>query len=160
MLFAGTWLNPIRTDIWVQSWSVQTRELSPLLWEPPPSMPSGVREWGPSPPPGQWPQIPQAQRHIHCKVGSRNPEARLSLHRKHMLCIWRGGVEGPCHCLDTATFKEARNIKIFFYLLLTKFVVQLLIHVRLFETLWTETRQVPHPSLSPKGCSNSCPLSQ
>lgn len=65
---------------------------------------------------GSRPQIPQAQKTGHCKVGRRNPEALLSLCRKHMLCVWRDGVEGPYHCLDTETFKEARNIKFIFFL--------------------------------------------
>ena len=38
-------------------------------------------------------------------------------------------------------------------------VVQSLIHVWLFVTPWTATRQASCPSLSPWVCSNSCPLS-
>ena len=37
-------------------------------------------------------------------------------------------------------------------------VVQLLSRVQLFETLWTATCQASLSSLSPRVCSNSCPL--
>ena len=33
-------------------------------------------------------------------------------------------------------------------------------HVWLFATPWTAAHKVPCPSLSPRACSNSCPLSQ
>ena len=33
-------------------------------------------------------------------------------------------------------------------------------HVQLFVTPWTAARQAPCPPLSPRVCSNSCPLSQ
>ena len=39
-------------------------------------------------------------------------------------------------------------------------VVQLLSHVRLFETAWTATHQASCPSLSPAVCSDSGPLNQ
>ena len=39
-------------------------------------------------------------------------------------------------------------------------VVQLLSHVQLFSTPWTAAHQLPCLSLSPRACSNSCPLSQ
>ena len=38
--------------------------------------------------------------------------------------------------------------------------VQSLSHVWLFATPWTAALQVPCPSLSPRVCSNSCPLSR
>ena len=38
--------------------------------------------------------------------------------------------------------------------------VQLLNHVRLFATPWTAACQLPCPSLSPRGCSDSCTLSR
>ena len=37
--------------------------------------------------------------------------------------------------------------------------VQLLSHVQLFVTSWTEARQASCPSQTPRACSNSCPLS-
>ena len=40
------------------------------------------------------------------------------------------------------------------------FAVQLLSHVRLFVTPWTAAARLPCPSLSPRVCLNSCPLSQ
>ena len=40
------------------------------------------------------------------------------------------------------------------------FVVQLLSCVRLFLTPWAAACQAPCPLLSPRACSNSCPLSQ
>ena len=39
-------------------------------------------------------------------------------------------------------------------------VVQSLSHVWLFETPWMHHARFPHPSQSPRVCSNSCPLSQ
>ena len=39
-------------------------------------------------------------------------------------------------------------------------IVQLLSHVWLFVTPWSQHIRLPCPSLSPKVCSNSCPLSQ
>ena len=39
-------------------------------------------------------------------------------------------------------------------------VVQLLSHVQLFSTPWTAAHQLPCLSLSPRACSNSCPLNQ
>ena len=39
-------------------------------------------------------------------------------------------------------------------------VVQLLSCVQLFVTPWTTAHQAPHPPLSPRVCSDSCPLSQ
>ena len=39
-------------------------------------------------------------------------------------------------------------------------VVQSLSCVQLFSTPWTAAHQVPCPSLSPRACSNSCPLNQ
>ena len=38
-------------------------------------------------------------------------------------------------------------------------VAQLLSHVQLFEAPWTAACQASCPSLSPRVCSNSCPLS-
>ena len=40
------------------------------------------------------------------------------------------------------------------------FVVQLLTHVRLFATPWLQHARLLTPPLSPKVCSNSCPLSR
>ena len=37
-------------------------------------------------------------------------------------------------------------------------IIQSLCCVRLFESPWTAARQAPCPSLSPRVCSNSCPL--
>ena len=42
----------------------------------------------------------------------------------------------------------------------TVIIIQSLCHVRLFATPWTEDAGLPCPSPSPRGCSNSCPLSQ
>ena len=42
----------------------------------------------------------------------------------------------------------------------TKLLLQSLSHVWLFATPWTAALQVPCPSLSPRVCSNSCPLSR
>ena len=39
-------------------------------------------------------------------------------------------------------------------------VVQSLSHVQLFSTKWMQHARLPHPSQSPRVCSNSCPLSQ
>ena len=39
-------------------------------------------------------------------------------------------------------------------------VVWSLSHVQLFVTSWTAAARLPCPSLSPRFCSNSCPLSQ
>ena len=38
-------------------------------------------------------------------------------------------------------------------------VVQSLSHVQLFSTKWMQHARLPHPSQSPRVCSNSCPLS-
>ena len=48
-------------------------------------------------------------------------------------------------------------IMIFIYAIV---VVQLLNCVRLFVTPWTAAARLPCPSLFPRVCSNSCPLSQ
>ena len=39
-------------------------------------------------------------------------------------------------------------------------VVALLSHIRLFASPWIAARRLPCPSLTPRTCSNSCPLSQ
>ena len=38
--------------------------------------------------------------------------------------------------------------------------IQLLSHVHLFVTPWTQRTRLPRPSPSPRACSNSCPWSQ
>ena len=47
-----------------------------------------------------------------------------------------------------------------FRICLSVVVVQLLTLLWLFATPWTASCQLPCPSLSPRVCSNSCPLSQ
>ena len=49
---------------------------------------------------------------------------------------------------------------LYFGRLMPRAVVQLLSCVWLFVTPWTVTCRLPCPSLSPRACPNSCPLSQ
>ena len=68
----------------------------------------------------------------------------LSILRIHLLLKWKKWI-----------FWHLPPILFLFWI----FVVQSLSHVRLFVTLGWQYARLPHPSLSPGGCSNSCALS-
>ena len=64
-----------------------------------------------------------------------------------------------CHCLLLLLGNSLKNIQLKTCSLPTFSSVQLLSHVWLFATPWTEATRPPCPSLTPRVYPNSCPLS-
>ena len=100
--------------------------------------------------------------HLGLEVGNLGPNSMTeikfgffwptSIYRASLSsCLWRENwLASLFWCKDSLTLRSMSFAV----------VVQSLSHVWLFATPWTAAHQAPWPSLSPRVCSDSCPLNQ